>query len=256
MIFEDEPYFFLQMQRYVGQGKAPPPPPKSHEEFLSSLVPSYLSFDTDGRVIRLDSFSKVIAPGSRVGWITGPEQIVQHYTRHADVSTQGPSGFSQLALFKLLDEHWGHGGYLDWLVHIRMEYTRRRDVILGASEKYLPQELVTWDPPMAGMFFWVKVDWLKHPQADKMPMRDLEDQIWHKVIDNGTLILKGSWFRADQGRGGGGKDEGMFFRMTFAAAKEQDMDEAVRRFGEALRKEFGLAEQTNGANGHANGHAD
>lgn len=219
------------------------------------MVPTLLSMDTDGRVIRCDSFSKVIAPGSRVGWITGPEQIIKLHAQHADVSTQGASGFSQLALFKLLDEHWGHGGYLDWLVHIRMEYTRRRDVILGAAEKYLPREIVSWTPPMAGMFFWVKVDWLKHPQADKMPMRELEDQIWHKGIDKGSLVIKGSMFRADQGRSGGGKDEGMFFRMTYASAKEQDMWEAMRRFGEALREEFGLAPETDGANGHANGSA-
>jgi aromatic amino acid aminotransferase I len=71
---------------------------------------------------------------------------------HADVSTQGPSGMSQLMLFKLLDEHWGHDGYLDWLIFIRMQYTKRRDVILGACEKYLPGEVVSWKPPMAGMF--------------------------------------------------------------------------------------------------------
>lgn len=46
---------------------------------------------------------------------------------HADVSTQGPGGLSQLALFKLLDEHWGHAGFFQWLTHIREEYTDRRN---------------------------------------------------------------------------------------------------------------------------------
>jgi aromatic amino acid aminotransferase I len=151
-IIEDEPYYFLQMQPYTGQGAPDVPPPASHEEFLKSLVPSYLSMDVDGRVMRMDSFSKVISPGSRVGWITASEQIVERYKTHADVSTQGPSGMSQLVLFKLLDEHWGHEGYLDWLLFIRMEYTKRRDVILDACEKYLPREVVSWKPPMAGMF--------------------------------------------------------------------------------------------------------
>lgn len=252
LIIEDEPYYFLQMQPYVGQGQEAPPPPKTHQEFLSSLIPSYLSLDFDGRVVRADSFSKVLAPGSRLGWITGPQQLIERYMQHADVSTQGPSGFSQLALFKLLDEHWGHGGFLDWLVHIRMEYTRRRNVLLGAVEQYLPREVVTWKPPMAGMFFWLKLDWLKHPLADSMKMRDLEDRIWHHGIDNGALVLKGSCFRADQGRNGGGRDEGMFFRMTYAMAGEDDMWEAVRRFAEALRTEFRLPQLTNGqTNGHS-----
>ena len=151
-IMEDEPYYFLQMQPYTGQNGPDVPPPSSHEAFLKSLVPSYLSMDVDGRVMRMDSFSKVVSPGSRVGWITASEQVVERYKVHADVSTQGPSGMSQLMLFKLLDEHWGHGGYLDWLIFIRMEYTKRRDVILGACEKYLPRDIVSWQPPMAGMF--------------------------------------------------------------------------------------------------------
>lgn len=152
IILEDEPYYFLQMQPYTGPDAPEVPPPASREEFLKTLVPGYLSLDVDGRVIRMDSFSKVISPGSRVGWITASEQIVNRYKTHADLSTQGPSGMSQLILFKLLDEHWGHAGYLDWLIHIRLEYTRRRNVILEACEKHLPKEVVSWTPPMAGMF--------------------------------------------------------------------------------------------------------
>lgn len=66
-ILEDEPYYFLQMQPYTGPFTPSPPPPSSHEEFLKSLVPSFLSMDVDGRVMRMDSFSKVIAPGTRMG---------------------------------------------------------------------------------------------------------------------------------------------------------------------------------------------
>jgi len=151
-ILEDEPYYFLQMQPYTGSNAPDAPTPASHEAFLKSLVPSYLSIDVDGRVMRMDSFSKVVSPGSRIGWITASEQIIERYRMHADCSTQGPCGMSQLILFKLLDEHWGHGGYLDWLIHIRLEYTKRRDVILDACEKFLPREVVSWRPPMAGMF--------------------------------------------------------------------------------------------------------
>jgi aromatic amino acid aminotransferase I len=64
IIFEDEPYYFLQMDPYTGLDSPAATPPASHADFLASLVPSYLSMDTDGRVMRLDSFSKVIAPGS------------------------------------------------------------------------------------------------------------------------------------------------------------------------------------------------
>jgi aromatic amino acid aminotransferase I len=151
-IIEDEPYYFLQMQPYTGPDAAPVPPPANNEAFLKALIPTYLSMDVDGRVMRMDSFSKVIAPGTRVGWITASEQIVERFVRHNECSNQNPSGISQLVLYKMLDEGWGHGGYLQWLINLRLEYTRRRDVILAACEKYLPKEIVSWNPPAAGMF--------------------------------------------------------------------------------------------------------
>lgn len=151
-ILEDEPYYFLQMQPYTGPNAPDVPPPDSHDAFIKALIPSYLSMDVDGRVLRLDSFSKVIAPGTRCGWIVGCEQIVERFIRHHEVSTQNPSGISQVVLFKLLDEAWGHGGYLDWLINLRLEYTKRRDIICHACETYLPKSIASWSPPAAGMF--------------------------------------------------------------------------------------------------------
>jgi aromatic amino acid aminotransferase I len=151
-IIEDEPYYFLQMQPYTGAGADGVPPPKDVEEFLEGLVPSLLSMDVDGRVMRMDSFSKVVVPGSRLGWVTASEQVIERYIRHSEVCNQGPSGFSQAILYKLLDEHWGHEGYLKWLMNMRLEYTRRRDTLMAACEQYLPRDVVSWTPPAAGMF--------------------------------------------------------------------------------------------------------
>lgn len=152
IIVEDEPYYFLQMQPYTGADAPPVAPPASNEEFLRLLVPSLLSLDTDGRVMRLDSFSKVIAPGTRTGWVTASAQIVERFIRHNESSAQNPSGLSAITLYKLLDETWGHDGYLQWLRHLRVEYTARRDALLLACEKFLPKDIITWTPPAAGMF--------------------------------------------------------------------------------------------------------
>lgn len=140
------------MDPYKGPDASPVPPPSNHDEFLQALVPSYVRLDVDGRVIRLDSFSKVLAPGSRVGWAVLSEQLAERMVRHNEVSVQNPAGFSQIVLFKLLDEQWGHAGYIDWLIHIRTEYTSRRNVLLDSCHKYLPREVVSWTPPAAGMF--------------------------------------------------------------------------------------------------------
>lgn len=237
LIVEDEPYYFLQMQPYTGADAPDVPAPITHEEFLQTLVPSLLSIDVDGRVLRLDSFSKVIAPGSRVGWLTASQQIADRYVKHADVSTQGPSGMSQLIMFKLLDEHWGHSGFLDWLIHIRMEYTRRRNVMLEACEKHLPREVVSWKPPMAGMFHWLKIDYEKHPEYPSKSIAEIEESIFQAGIKHGTLVVQGSWFYADPEA----EHKTMFFRSTYAAAPFDKINEAIRRFGAAVREQFQLS---------------
>ena len=248
-ILEDEPYFFLQMQPYTGPNAPDVPPPASHDAFISALVPSLLSMDVDGRVMRLDSFSKVIAPGSRIGWITASEQIIERFVRASEVSVQNPSGPSQLVLFKLLEEAWGHAGYLDWLIYIRLEYTSRRDNIVYACETYLPREVARWDPPMAGMFHWIEIDPSKHPAAGKKGLLEIEEEIFQASVANGTLISKGSWFRAEEKTEGGN----IFVRTTFATADPTQVQEAIRRLGLALRHIFQLeksnANGTNGVNG-------
>ncbi|OAX80685.1 hypothetical protein ACJ72_04974 [Emergomyces africanus] len=70
--------------------------------FLDSLVPSYLSIDTDGRVIRLDTFSKSIAPGCRLGWLTAQPKIVERIQYITETSTQQPSGFVQAMVAGLI----------------------------------------------------------------------------------------------------------------------------------------------------------
>ncbi|KAL4791530.1 pyridoxal phosphate-dependent transferase [Aspergillus venezuelensis] len=235
-IIEDEPYYFLQMQPYTGADSAPVPPPANHEEFLKSLIPSYLSLDVDGRVLRMESFSKVLTPGSRTGWVIGSEQIIERFLRNTEVSAQHPSGISQLIFFKLLDEHWGHAGYLDWLINLRMQYTSRRDIMVQACEKHLPTEIASWIAPAAGMFHWIQINWKEHPELSSGKTRDsIEEILFHAAVDNGVLVSRGSWFKA-----AGRSEDDMFFRATFAAASEENITEAIKRFGDALRAEFKL----------------
>ena len=253
-ILEDEPYYFLQMQPYAGRDAANAQPPASHAAFIRALVPSYLSLDVDGRVMRLDSFSKVIAPGTRVGWITASAQVVERFVRHSEFSTQNPSGLSQLYLYKLLDETWGHAGYLDWLINLRLEYTRRRNIMLAACEDHLPPGIASWKPPQAGMFHWMQVHWRQHPAAATKSVADLEMDIFERCIAKGVLVVRGSLFLADDVEPSAEDD--MFFRATYAAASEPEITEAIRRFGEALREEFGLVPMANGsAAEHAGEHS-
>ena len=64
IIIEDEPYYFLQMEPYTSQPKAIPE--QSNADLLKSLIPSFMSLDVDGRVLRLDSLSKVTSHFERL----------------------------------------------------------------------------------------------------------------------------------------------------------------------------------------------
>lgn len=64
-------------------------------DFLDSLVPSYLSLDTEGRVVRLDTFSKTVAPGSRLASITAQPAVIERLARITEATTQQPPGFVQ-----------------------------------------------------------------------------------------------------------------------------------------------------------------
>jgi aromatic amino acid aminotransferase I / 2-aminoadipate transaminase len=156
-ILEDDPYYYIQLPAHISEhasdviqsiplsGKQTPP-----------LIPSLLSIDTDGRVFRMDSFSKVIAPGLRTGWVTASNQIVERIVRAHETSLQNPSGFSQIVLYKLLSETWGQEGLMRWFSHLQIEYTIRRDALVRACELYLPTEIATWKVPRAGFFVSIK----------------------------------------------------------------------------------------------------
>ena len=246
-IIEDDPYYYLQRDllhsTWTRTRKDGIKSSITALEYISRLVPSYLSLDTSGRVLRLDSTSKILAPGLRCGWMTASSEIIERLLHHHEVSTVSPSGVSQVIMHKVLHEHWGHQGFLDWLIYLTSEYDQRRNTILKACEQFLPRDICEWDGPKAGMFLWIKVHWKKHPCAQSMidqngtvtAMLDIEDRIFISAVDLGVLYSKGSWFKANKN-----ESEDMFLRATYAAAPFEQIEEAITRLGAAFRKEFSL----------------
>ncbi|CCC10025.1 hypothetical protein SMACR_02605 [Sordaria macrospora] len=118
IIVEDEPYWYLQFPSATAANLAKTGTVKQQTQsaepevtkrtvstgysFLDSLTPSYISIDVDGRVVRLDTFSKTIAPGCRLGWITAQPALIDRLTRIAETSTQQPSGFVQSLVAELV----------------------------------------------------------------------------------------------------------------------------------------------------------
>ncbi|GKZ22025.1 hypothetical protein AbraIFM66951_007220 [Aspergillus brasiliensis] len=261
IIIEDDPYYFLRMGPYhdhpygangtngtgTDANNSASEDDKATSIFHSQSIPSYLTLDVSGRVVRLDSAAKILAPGLRAGWVTAPTHVIEKFTAYQEVSTLAVSGPSQLMLWHLLDETWGHDGFTAWLAHLSREYRWRRDVLLDACNDYLPKEVVQWNTPEYGMFLWVKIDWTQHPQAKVLSEASLEEldaqvvaleeKIAAKALEKGVLVTKGSLFSSNKGL-----NSQLHFRMTFAAAEEGDLKEGVRLFAEAVREEFGLCE--------------
>lgn len=170
IIVEDDPYWYLQFPTATSQNTTTTSDPantsfnpditllttgeprpenwkSSGFDFLDSLVPSYINIDTDGRVLRLDTFSKTVAPGCRLGWITGQPAFLERILRITETTTQQPSGFVQSMIAELLlgPDHsgiaetmkkngkgglpsgsgWKVDGWVRWLEGLRGNYERR-----------------------------------------------------------------------------------------------------------------------------------
>lgn len=123
IIVEDDPYYFLQAGPYqLPSSRVSTTSTPSDDEFLASLVPSFLAYDYQGRVIRIDTFSKTICPGSRLGWITSNALFGERLLRAFESVSQAPSGFSQSLVAKLLVDEWKMPGYFRWLKGIQVSF--------------------------------------------------------------------------------------------------------------------------------------
>lgn len=228
IILEDDPYYFLHLE---AAGKC-----QNLDDYIRILPPSYLSLDTSGRVIRLDSASKILSPGLRCGWISGASHFVDKFLNYTEFSTVAPSGPSQVMIYKLLDESWGHAGFLAWLFELSTRYQACRNTLLRACEKYLPRQRCHWVIPEVGMFVWIRVDAApacrsrRTATAQLSTDYDLEDTLYRYAKESGVQVSKGSWFATETPSG----DTGCYLRLTFGAIDEKVLDEAVRRLGEAF----------------------
>ena len=173
IIIEDDPYWYLQYPSANVLSAANRNGKKSQAEpgrnynaskqstgfdFLDTLVPSYIAIDVSGRVIRLDTFSKTVAPGCRLGWITAQPALVERFQRIAETSTQQPSGFVQSMMAELIigphspsdggrggskdGSGWKVDGWVRWLEGLRGNYERRMQIMTSILDegKYIVKQ--------------------------------------------------------------------------------------------------------------------
>ncbi|WP_404659634.1 PLP-dependent aminotransferase family protein [Caballeronia udeis] len=180
------------------------------------LPPSLLEMDCGnaspdtGRTLFIGSFSKIIAPGLRVGWIVGPANVISLLTLLRQGSDLQPGTLSQEIVANLL-EH----GIDAHVARVRQRYQARRDAMLDALQAHL-FPYATWNAPEGGFFVWVKL-------SVPIDARELLD----KAIENGVAYVPGSEFLHDTRSSSN-------LRLSFSIADPQCMDEAIRRLADTI----------------------
>lgn len=204
-IIEDDPYGQL---RYEGEHKTP----------LVVLDRTNLQRDngyTLGNVIYLSTFSKLLAPGMRLGWIVAPPDVIARLVQIKQSSDLHTSTFNQMVTYEVARD-----GFLEEHVKlIRGVYSQRKDAMLRAMTDYFPED-VTWTHPHGGLFLWATLP--SGINARKL----LDEALRHDVA-----FVPGDPFFAEG-------DKGSHMRLNFSNATPEMIREGVRRLSIAVAHEL------------------
>ena len=205
-IIEDDPYGQL---RYEGEHIPP----------LVVLDRTNLLRDNGyllGNVIYLSTFSKVLAPGLRLGWIVAPPDVITHLVQLKQSTDLHTSSFTQMVAYEVARD-----GFMEEHVKlIRKVYKERRDAMLAALHDYFPPE-VSWTHPHGGLFLWVTLP----PGIDTMKLLDT-------ALRQDVAFVPGEPFFPS------GQETGSHMRLNFSNARPEQIREGIRRLSIAVAHEL------------------
>ncbi|KAF5838173.1 pyridoxal phosphate-dependent transferase [Dunaliella salina] len=213
VILEDDAYYWLQFPHGAQ--------PDSQQPGLC-LPPSLLSFDVDGRVLRIDTFAKILGPGYRLGWITAPPPLAAKMAVAVQASCCGPASISQVVISELLNM-WGLDGFEAFVRKQQAMYARRCAVASSAAREHL-KGLVTFEEPTAGMFMWFKLTGLP----------DFGPEVVEELVAAKVVVVPGKPFWTAPSASDAGAPC-PYFRTTFGSVKEDQLQEGFARLGSALK---------------------
>lgn len=193
LILEDDPYYYLKLDQ-----------PSLNEP----LGASYFSMDTQGRVLRFDSISKILSSGLRIGWASGPKSLIERIGLHAQSTNLHVSGVSQSITAETL-KSLGYIGFRKHCFEISKFYKQRRDVAVHAAKQHL-FDLTSFSIPEAGMFLFFKVNGVKDTR-----------QLASLAVERGVLIVPGAEFFAYE------RDSDCF-RVSYSTASDEAIHEAMK----------------------------
>jgi len=197
LVLEDNPYGLL---RYEGE------PPQT-----------LYSLDGGVYVMYLGTFSKILSPGIRLGWVVAPPPVLEKINlgkQEADLCT---STLSQL----MVQAYFEQADWRDYVTSLTEIYRARRDTMLDALAEYFPPQ-AEWTRPGGGLFIW----------ATLPDFIDTTDLLARALRDNVAFVPGSAAFVDGRGHNS--------MRLNFSGSDEDRIREGIRRIGEVVKEQVAL----------------
>ncbi len=176
--------------------------------------PALKAIDPGGRVIYIGTFSKMLMPGLRVGYLVAEGPVFSRLVSCKRVNDLTTS----LLIQRTLEAYVTVGRYQSHLRRSCRLYRERRDAMLAAIRRYLPAE-VHVDPPLGGLFIWLRL-------PDNISCLDLLPV----AAEEGVEFAPGGRFFPNP------SDGERYMRLNFATQTSGDIELGIRRLGAALSR--------------------
>lgn len=181
--------------------------------FSGEDVPTLKSMDTEGRVIYAGSFSKILSPGMRLGYLVAPSPLAEKIEMLKQVNDVHTPMLTQLMCVEFMKKY-----DIDKYIAKNCElYGKKCSTMVAAMEKYFPQGKVKWVVPEGGIFLWCECPTI----TDISPIVD-------KCLEKKVAIVPGSNFATDINA------PSNMFRLNYSSATIENIEEGIRRLGEVL----------------------
>ncbi|RKG56305.1 PLP-dependent aminotransferase family protein [Corallococcus sp. AB011P] len=185
--------------------------PYGELRFKGVHLPSLASLDDQGVVLSLSTFSKTLAPGLRLGWVTGPRPLLKSLTIAKQATDLHTATLAQRATARLL-ETFDYAGHIQALMPV---YAERANAMLSALETHMPQG-TKWTRPDGGMFLWVEL-----PQG-----LDAATLLPRAVEQKVAFVPGAPFFANDQ--------KPQFMRLNYSNRPPDLIAEGMRRLGSVI----------------------
>jgi len=198
LVLEDNPYGLL---RYEGDP-----------------LPPLRALDGGVYVLYLGTFSKILSPGIRLGWVVAPAPVLAKINLGKQAADLCTSSLTQ----QFVEGYFAEGRWRAYVQDLCTLYRRRRDAMLDALAEFFPPQ-AEWTQPGGGLFIW----------ATLPDFIDTEDLLAKAIQQESVAFVPGSAAYID-GRGGSS------MRLNFSAVSENDIVEGIRRIGKVIDAQISL----------------